>query len=95
MELPTGRWRALPAGCLLWEPWEEGYAVFCVPTGETHLLTELPGEVLRRLGNGPWTVADLADALAADCQVEISPEWQEKVRGILCDLHRLDLIEAA
>jgi PqqD family protein of HPr-rel-A system len=95
MELPIGRWRALPAGCLLWEPWEEGYAVFCAATGETHLLAELPGEVLRRLSEAPRAVAELADDLAADCQVESSPEWRAKVWGIVCDLRQLELVEAA
>jgi PqqD family protein of HPr-rel-A system len=87
-------WHALPADLLLWEDWGDSYAVFCRVTGETHFLNDLPGEVLRRLGDGPQGVRDLAISLAVDCETEYSEAWRRKIAGIISDLASLELVEA-
>ena len=78
---------------LLYEDWEDVYSVFCLLTGETHQLNELPAEILRRLGESPCTISRLAEEFSAECDVENSPDWQQKIEAIVQDLHHLELID--
>lgn len=79
---------------ILWESWGTEHAVFCVPTGETHLLSELPAEVLRRLSQSPQTLDGLSEALARDCEVDNSAPWNRKIAAIVKDLRALELVDA-
>lgn len=86
-------WRATRPDRVIWAHWEVDYSVFNGNTGETHLLSELPAEVLRQLSPGPMTEADLTANLALLCEVAETPDWARKIAGILADLADLELIE--
>lgn len=87
-------WRAARPQRVIWAQWGVDYSVFNGNTGETHLLSELPAEVLRQLSQGPLTEAALVQGLARLCEVEETTDWSEKISGILSDLAHLELIEA-
>jgi len=86
-------WRQTDPAALIWESWGSAYGVFDRSTGETHLINELPAEVLRRLSGGPQSARLLAHAIAEDCDIEYDPAWQRKIESILQSLHTLRLIE--
>ena len=86
------RWRAVDPDQLLWESWEDTHAVFCRTTGETHLVNELPAEVLRELGKSPHSVDELAKLLAARCGVEDSDAWHRKIATVVEGLRLVELL---
>lgn len=81
-----------PRNQLLLEFWDEGCSVFCPDTGETHHLSVLPAEALRRICAEPLTLDDLAESLAVSCELENSPDWRDKIAAIVAELQRLELI---
>lgn len=85
-------WRGPTPGQALWESWETEHSVFCVATGETHLLSELPAEVLRQLSGSASNVRDLAASLADTCEFDNSEQWQRKIASIILSLHNLELV---
>jgi PqqD family protein of HPr-rel-A system len=87
-------WRTVRPELILWSPWETGCSVFNGNTGETHLLSELPAEVLRQLSNAPMTGEALAKELARLCEVEETPDWPEKISQILSELAEIEVIES-
>jgi PqqD family protein of HPr-rel-A system len=86
-------WQAVGPDRVIFAHWEADYSVFNGNTGETHLLSELPAEVLRQLSEVPMTGEALATNLAKLCEVEETPDWACKVADILKDLADLDLVE--
>jgi PqqD family protein of HPr-rel-A system len=86
-------WRTARPDRLIWALWESDYSVFDGSTGETHLLSELPAEVLRQLSQGPVSRAALTANLARLCGVEDTPDWGGKISSILGELADLELIE--
>jgi PqqD family protein of HPr-rel-A system len=78
---------------LLWAQWESDYSVFDGGTGDTHLLSELPAEVLRQLSQGAMTEAALTAKLARLCEVEETDDWMRKIAGLLAELADIELIE--
>jgi PqqD family protein of HPr-rel-A system len=86
-------WQATTPKLVTWAHWDDDYSLFNGSTGETHLLSELPAEVLRQLSQGPLTKAALTSILAQLCEVEETPDWSDKIVGILRELAELELIE--
>lgn len=86
-------WRVPRPQRLLWAEWNTDYSVFNGNTGETHLLSELPAEVLRQLSRGPVSQAALTSTLAGLCEVEGTSGWSEKIADLLEELADLELIE--
>jgi PqqD family protein of HPr-rel-A system len=86
-------WQVTDPNAILWEAWESEYSLFDRNSGETHLISELPAEVLRRLGDAPVAEGVLVRSLAADCEVDCTPQWRTKIREILENLHTLGLID--
>jgi PqqD family protein of HPr-rel-A system len=78
---------------LLYEWWNGDIAVFCHSTGETHLLSVLPGEILLHLLEGPCRLSDLTRLFAAECGVDDSVEWRRKISALLSELRSLELLE--
>ncbi len=88
------RWQVQRPQRLMWAQWEGEYSVFDPETGDTHLVNELPAEVLRQLAQASLTAAELAAVLADLCEVAPSPDWQGKIAGILADLADMELIDS-
>lgn len=85
-------WRTPGAGQLLWETCGDTYAVFNRVSGETHLLSELPAEVVRELDRSPRAIEELARTLAHSCGIEHSRTWQEKIASIVADLRQMEIL---
>ncbi|SEN35957.1 PqqD family protein, HPr-rel-A system [Sphingomonas gellani] len=64
------RFRAAPADALLQASLDPFTAVFHRPSGQTHLLVSPAPEMLAALADGPLSLSDLHDALAAAFQLE-------------------------
>jgi PqqD family protein of HPr-rel-A system len=86
-------WKGLPSDSLLWVEWEGEFSVYHRNTGETHILSLLPSELLRFLENRSLTLEHLSSELATLCQVECNADWQNRIERMLHDLAALSLIE--
>ena len=87
-------WHVLSPAGLLWEEWETEYTLFDRNSGETHLINEVPAQMLRILTENPKTTFDLAEELSRLCEVENTELWRQKTLAILDNLESLGLIEA-
>ena len=87
-------WLVADPSDLRWQAWEGTYSIYNRASGETHLLNELPAEILRRLSAGPTDSPSLALAIAEDLGLENTREWQSKIDTILASLFELGLIES-
>lgn len=76
-----------------WQGWEAGYSFYHGFTGETHLLSALPAELLLQLFSGPLTTAALAEIIADACGIGNSGAWREKLSTVLAELEALELVE--
>ncbi|ANM30194.1 hypothetical protein ABI59_12335 [Acidobacteria bacterium Mor1] len=79
---------------LHWRAWDDQYVVFHPPSGDTHLLNEAAARLLRRLHEGPATIADLVAAVEGIGD-EAVPDMPKRVAGYLLWFDDLGLIEAA
>jgi PqqD family protein of HPr-rel-A system len=77
---------------LIWEEWEDTYILFHRGTGETHLLNEMPAEILRML-QYPRRLDDLSVELARLAEAEDNPSWRRKILHVLEELESLSLVE--
>ena len=87
------RWQGAEEASLLWEDWGSAYSVFSPTTGETHLIAELPAEVLRQLSRSRPRITELSETLAKLCETENSAEWQRKIAAIVENLESLELVQ--
>jgi PqqD family protein of HPr-rel-A system len=79
-------------GGLLWAAWDDEWSVYCYLTGETHLIGELPAEVLRQIDEAPTSLERLTENLAAKCERSSDPDWKDKIAEIVGELCRLELL---
>ena len=61
-------------------------------SGETHLLTALPGEVLLLLQRKAFPEGDLAQTLANLCDQPNNENWHADIKRALNGLQRLNLV---
>lgn len=79
---------------LLWEEWETEYTIFDRRSGETHLISELPAQLLRLLSRQSANTSHLAAELAHLCETDNSKRWIEQTSGIINNLTSIGLVEA-
>ena len=89
------RWRGLPPDRLLRESWDEASLVYHRDTGETHLLGPLADQALLLLQEAPLSLDQLAGRLAALCEIQADPQWQQRIEALVAELVALELVEAA
>lgn len=77
---------------LIWVTWDEGVSVFSRSTGETHQLSLLPAEALKRLESNTLSIGALSQDLARECEVADSADWRKKIAAIVSELEQLELI---
>lgn len=87
-------WRVPVPEALLWYEWETEYTIFDRNSGETHLINELPAQILRHLSERPASSPELAAKLAHLCEVENDKSWAAQTSGIINNLAALGLVEA-
>ncbi|MGD2081621.1 MAG: HPr-rel-A system PqqD family peptide chaperone [Chromatiales bacterium] len=77
---------------LLWETWDDEHFVFNPRSGETHVLNELAGAMLRALAERPRTAAELT----AEFREGLSGTDQDvehAVTALLAQLDQLGLVD--
>ena len=69
-------------------------AVMCFDrmSGETHLLTVLPGEILLLLQHKAYSESDLTQTLAGLCEQPNNENWHADIKRALNGLQRLNLV---
>lgn len=88
------RWRAVAPAALCWTDWADHVSLFNADSGETHLLSPLPAELLRLLCRHPWGQDRLSRRLASVCECDDDVLWRGRVAAMLDSLTDLELIEA-
>lgn len=83
-------WRAAP---LLTKSWEDGFVVYNVESGNTHLLNPIAGQALNCIAESPIDARGLARRLAAQAGLESDGELDDNVASLLKHLDSLGLIE--
>jgi PqqD family protein of HPr-rel-A system len=87
-------WRLKGQRELSFRVWEDGCVVFHIPTGDTHYLAALAGEVFLRLSNGPASLIQLTTlAVRNGAGLPDSQPVEETVAEMLQELSRRGLIE--
>jgi PqqD family protein of HPr-rel-A system len=87
-------WRALRPRDLLVERLEDGNAcVFDLLSGETHVLSLVPADLLEQLAGESASDGALEQRIAQNYDSEPSAELQAQVRASLTQLEALGLIE--
>jgi PqqD family protein of HPr-rel-A system len=86
------RWTVENPTALLWAGWEEEYSIYDRISGETHLLKELPAEILRQLSKTPRTGAEVASSVASLIEMPDTEDWRSKIASLIADLDNLGLI---
>ena len=82
-----------PADTLVVATWEAESSVYCRRTGETHLLSILPAELLGMLPPEPTDLETITARMARSCAQPVTPEWTERIRSMLDELVRLELVD--
>lgn len=86
-------WRLPPAVQFDRRTWGEETVVFNLASGQTHLLDALSNTTLAAFEKRPWTVATLAQSLAADFAVA-PPEMLDRLHTIVGEFGRLGLLDS-
>ena len=89
-------WRAVPIDVLVWREWDSESVVFNQRTGNTHLLNESAGEILRRLldSDGGATVESLVADLIDEPNGPDHARWIGAIGAVLSDFARLGLAQS-
>lgn len=90
------RWSLVNPATMIWSEWEgEGViAVFHGETGETHLIGELPAEILGALRNTHLTAADIVRRWSNDnLDAAMHDEHVAAVLGVLTSLEDIELVQ--
>jgi PqqD family protein of HPr-rel-A system len=93
IDLQSPLWTLCGNYQLQWQTWTSDYSVFNPETGETHLISELPAAVLELVAQGAPPLHLIAAGLAADCDVEMTADWERKIAGVLTNLEHIELVE--
>lgn len=86
-------WRRYPEESLLVEPLGDATAVYCVHTGDTHLIDAFPLAILDALRDeGPLPAGNLSQLLA-ELLDETPDAVEPRVRAVLASLELMQLVE--
>jgi len=91
--LNTPKWRIVPGVRLHWRSWEDEFVVYDSDSGDTHLLNQVSGDILKVLESESPTISDLAVRLAESQKVQPDGELSAYLERLLAKLERLGLIE--
>lgn len=79
--------------CLTWAHWEVDSTLYNDSTGETHLLSPIPTEVVTLLQVRAMSFGDICTTMAARCGEEDSDPWRRKLASVIENLVALDIVE--
>ena len=78
---------------LIWAEWESSFTLFNRATGETHLLSPIPAEILFLLSDNPTDIDTLAQKLSTRCGTSCTSEWTAQTAESVARLQSLELVE--
>jgi PqqD family protein of HPr-rel-A system len=87
------RWSCPFFDSLLRETWETEYFVLNPCSGETHVLSQLAGEILSALGETPSTLRDLVGSFGPALEAASNTPPERILASLLAQLDQLGLIE--
>jgi PqqD family protein of HPr-rel-A system len=87
---PKLNWKAAE---LRWKSWPDSDVVFNLASGNTHLLTPLAAQILRKLEIEPADCYQLAERIASEADIASGDDLVESVSNLLDNLDNLGLIE--
>ena len=73
--------------------WGAESSVYCRRTGDTHLLSILPAELLAMLPPEPTDLETITARMARLCAQPVTPQWTERIHSMLDELVRLELVD--
>lgn len=82
-----------PSGLIL-HNFEEASVCYQRSTGDTHILSAFPAQMLEILLKQPHSIEELAEITAQLCHVDASDEWRDTVMKTLHDLKVSKLIDS-
>ena len=83
----------IPSGHVIVANWGAEISVYCRRTGETHLLSVLPAEILGTLSTNATGLDCISTHLAEVCGQHDTPEWADRIMAMLDELVNLELVE--
>ena len=86
-------WSAVQPAGLVWTQWPTDNGIFDPYTGETHLLSELPAYLLRRLCERPRHLDELCADAARACETANDGAWRATIADALTLLEKVELVE--
>ncbi len=89
---PSFQYSCAPGGYAI-KSWGSYASVFNRRTGETHLISILPAEILDLLTESPLDLHGIAKRMAELCETPNSPKWADKIQSMIDELVRLELID--
>ncbi|MEX2216151.1 MAG: HPr-rel-A system PqqD family peptide chaperone [Phycisphaeraceae bacterium] len=87
------KWTVRPQADLRWRCWDGEYVVFHPPSGDTHFLNPIAGEVLRYLEHRAGGVVELSHHLSDTFELPADEDLANQVRHCLAQFRELGLIE--
>lgn len=78
---------------LVWKSWGEEIIVFNTASGNTHLLSPVAAQALRKLEQNPATIFELSGELAGSASVDADEEFIQHVEKLITNLDELGLVE--
>ena len=78
---------------LRWRLWDDEFVIYCPISGNTHLLDQLTGQILKCLEKSPGSNLELASLFSREFDLEFNAELVKSVEDRLSKLCDLNLIE--
>ena len=86
------KWKVTDARSLLWERWDNEYAVFHAPSGKTHFLNLSSALILQFLARAESDVRRVADEIGRHSGTPVDDALIQEVRQALLHFERLGLV---
>ncbi len=88
-------WQYVPRENIVIEALDLQAAVYMRPTGETHILSTLPAEILIHLMTGEKTEQGILQAIANAHGLTSDADWRVQIHTSLMKMQSLDLVESS
>ncbi len=86
------KWKVTDARSLLWERWNNEYAVFHTPSGKTHFLNVSSALILQFLSRAESDVRRVADEIGLRTGTPVDDAFIRQIRQALLHFEQLGLV---
>jgi PqqD family protein of HPr-rel-A system len=87
-------WKLVEPSELHWRHWDDQFVVYNAASGDTHVLQQPAGEILRLIERSPAESSRLTAELASLLDLPADEDLSLQVERLLQELSELNLIEA-